>query len=154
LIWHGPHRKWRVQQSFYCWVCIRCRANVFIEPSPSKDRENKHTDTQTARWSHKAYIHLSTYGSTALCWTLAAFSVSWSFTQSVGLLERGINPSLGRYLHTGQHKHRINAHRHPRLKWESKPSQAKIPVFERAKTVHTLDRVANVTGKPTSKAAP
>jgi hypothetical protein len=28
---------------------------------------------------------LSIYGSTALCWALAAFSVSWSFTQSVGL---------------------------------------------------------------------
>jgi hypothetical protein len=32
--------------------------------------------------------------------------------QSVGLLGRGISPSQGRYLHTGQHKHRINANRH------------------------------------------
>jgi hypothetical protein len=31
------------------------------------------------------------------------------FTQTVGLLGRGISPSQGRYLHTGQHKHRINA---------------------------------------------
>jgi hypothetical protein len=31
-------------------------------------------------------------------------------TQTVGLLGRVINPSQGRYLHTGQHKHRINAH--------------------------------------------
>jgi hypothetical protein len=44
------------------------------------------------------------------CWTSAAFSLSWSFTQSVGLLGRGISPSQGRYLHIGQHKHRINAH--------------------------------------------
>jgi hypothetical protein len=43
------------------------------------------------------------------------------FTQSVGLLGRGISPSQGRYLHTGQHKHRINAHRHPCLKWDSNP---------------------------------
>jgi hypothetical protein len=38
------------------------------------------------------------------------FSVSWSYTQSVGLLGRGISPSQGRYLHTEQHKNRINAH--------------------------------------------
>jgi hypothetical protein len=40
---------------------------------------------------------LSIYGSTALCWTLAAFSVSWSVTQSVGLLGWGISPSQGRF---------------------------------------------------------
>jgi hypothetical protein len=50
------------------------------------------------------------YRSTALCWALAAFSVSWSYTQSVELLGRGISRSQGRYLHTGQHKHRIKAH--------------------------------------------
>jgi hypothetical protein len=32
------------------------------------------------------------------------------FTQTVGLLGRAIGPSQGRYLHIGQHKHRINAH--------------------------------------------
>jgi hypothetical protein len=31
-------------------------------------------------------------------------------TQTVGLLRRVISPSQDRYLHTGQHKHRINAH--------------------------------------------
>jgi hypothetical protein len=35
LIGHGPHRKHRVQQFFYCCVCIRCRGNVFTEPLPS-----------------------------------------------------------------------------------------------------------------------
>jgi hypothetical protein len=30
--------------------------------------------------------------------------------QTVGLLGRGISPSQGCYLHTGQHKHKINAH--------------------------------------------
>jgi hypothetical protein len=30
-------------------------------------------------------------------------------TQTVGLLGRALSPSQGRYLHTGQHKHRINA---------------------------------------------
>jgi hypothetical protein len=33
----------------------------------------------------------------------------------------GISPSQGRYLPTERHKHRINAHRHPCLKWDSSP---------------------------------
>jgi hypothetical protein len=48
---------------------------------------------------------------------LPAHSVPWPliqfrnhFTQTVGLLGRVISPSQGRYLHTGQHKHRLNAH--------------------------------------------
>jgi hypothetical protein len=49
------------------------------------------------------------YGSTALCWALAAFSVSLSYTRLVGLLGRGKNTSQGLYLHTEQHKPRINA---------------------------------------------
>jgi hypothetical protein len=32
------------------------------------------------------------------------------FSQTVGLLGRVISPSQGRYLNTGQHKHRINAY--------------------------------------------
>jgi hypothetical protein len=40
------------------------------------------------------------------------------YTHSVGFLGRGISPSQGRYLHTEQHKHRINAHRHPCLEWD------------------------------------
>jgi hypothetical protein len=35
---HGPHRKRRVQQFFYCCVCIRYRGNVSTEPLPSNDR--------------------------------------------------------------------------------------------------------------------
>jgi hypothetical protein len=62
-------------------------------------------------------IDISICDSTALCWV--AFSVSWSFTQMVGHLGRGISPSQGRYLHTGQHKHRTNVHKHPCLKWDS-----------------------------------
>jgi hypothetical protein len=38
------------------------------------------------------------------------FSFVIFFTQSVGLLGRGISPSQGRCLHTGQHKHRIKTH--------------------------------------------
>jgi hypothetical protein len=56
------------------------------------------------------YYYYYYYGSTALCWALAAFSVSRFYTQSVGLLKRGISPLQGLYLNTEQHKHRINAH--------------------------------------------
>jgi hypothetical protein len=38
LIRHGPHRKRRVQQFFYCCVYIRYRGNVSTEPLPSNDR--------------------------------------------------------------------------------------------------------------------
>jgi hypothetical protein len=82
----------------------------------------------------------SVYCSTVLCCVLAAFSASWAPTQS--LLGWGISPSQGHYIHTGQHRHRINARRHPYLKWNSNP---RSPVFERAKTVHALDRAATVT---------
>jgi hypothetical protein len=49
-----------------------------------------------------ANTYLPIYGSTALCWPLAAISVSWLYTQSVRLLGGGISPSQGCYLHTGQ----------------------------------------------------
>jgi hypothetical protein len=63
-------------------------------------------------------------------------------TQSVGHLERGISPSQGRYLHTGQHKHNKRTQTFMRqVRFE--PA---IPVFERAKTVHALDRAATVIG--------
>jgi hypothetical protein len=38
------------------------------------------------------------------------FSFVIFFAHPVGLLGRGISPSQGHCLHTGQHKHRINAH--------------------------------------------
>jgi hypothetical protein len=34
----------RVQQFFYCCVCIRCGGNVSTEPLPSNDRGDTHTD--------------------------------------------------------------------------------------------------------------
>jgi hypothetical protein len=37
LIRLGPRRKRRIQQFFYCFLCIRCRGNVFTEPLPSND---------------------------------------------------------------------------------------------------------------------
>jgi hypothetical protein len=46
------------------------------------------------------YYYYYYYYSTALCWALAAFSVSLSYTKSVGLLGWGISPSQNLYLHT------------------------------------------------------
>jgi hypothetical protein len=62
LIWHGPHWKRRVQQFFYCCMCIRYRGNVSTEPLPSNDRgifteplpsndRRIHRHTQRATWS-------------------------------------------------------------------------------------------------------
>jgi hypothetical protein len=38
FIRHGPHRKTRIQQFFYSYVCILCRGNFIIEPLPSNHR--------------------------------------------------------------------------------------------------------------------
>jgi hypothetical protein len=67
------------------------------------------------------------------------------FSQTAGLLGRVISPSQGRYLSTGQHKHKINAYTHqtsmPWVRFEHT-----IPASERAKTVHALDCAATVAG--------
>jgi hypothetical protein len=62
---------------------------------------------------------------------------------SVGLLRRGISLSQGLYLHTGQHKHRINAHRHPCLEWNLNP---RFQCSSGRRQVHALDRAATVFG--------
>jgi hypothetical protein len=84
-------------------------------------------------------IHLSLYlsicGSTVLCWTLAAFSVSWFFTQSIGLLGRG-SAHRKAATYTGQHRTAM-----PKVGFE--PTNL---VFERAKTVHALERAATTIG--------
>jgi hypothetical protein len=77
-----------------------------------------HTKTISNVFTLTEILLFFLYGSTTF-WTLAAFSVSESYTQSVGLLEWGISPSQGRFLHTDQHKHRINAFRHPCFEWDS-----------------------------------
>jgi hypothetical protein len=67
------------------------------------------------------------------------------FSQTVGLLGRVISPSQGRYLDTGQHKHRINSYTHETsMFWVG--FEPTIPASERAKIVHALDRAAAVTG--------
>jgi hypothetical protein len=87
---------------------------------------------------------LSIYGSTAICWTLAAFQFLNLLTKSIALLGLGIILSQGRYLHPEQLKHRINAHRHPCLEWDSNsPSQC---LSGRSRSCLSLDRAATVIG--------
>jgi hypothetical protein len=52
---------------------------------------------------------------------MVAFSVTWFYTQSIGLLGREISSSKCRFLHTGQHKIRINTSRYPCFQWDSSP---------------------------------
>jgi hypothetical protein len=73
-------------------------------------------------------------------WTLAAFSVTEPYTQSVGSLGRGISPPKGRYLHTEQHKHNKRTQKSvPRAGF-----QPTIRGFHQAKRVDVLDRAATV----------
>jgi hypothetical protein len=65
--------------------------------------------------------------------------------QTLGLLGRVISPSQDLYLNTGQHKRRINAYTHQTSMFYV-GFEPTIPVCERAKTVHVLDRSATVTG--------
>jgi hypothetical protein len=73
-------------------------------------RLSEYSSLLTFNWKDYQYFFFN--GSTASCWALASFSVSWSFLQTVGFLGRVISPSQGRYLNTGQHKHRINTYTH------------------------------------------
>jgi hypothetical protein len=67
-------------------------------------------------------------------------------SQTGGLLGRVISPSRGRYRHTGQHKHNINAYAYQTsMPWVG--FEPTIPASERAKTGHALDRAATVTGE-------
>jgi hypothetical protein len=62
-----------------------------------------------------------------LSMALRPFIWLWSLFQFLNLYTvgrttwTGVSPSQGHYLHTGEHKHRINANRHPSLKWNSNP---------------------------------
>jgi hypothetical protein len=81
--------------------------------------------------------YLPTYSSTALCWALAAFPVSWSFKQSDTL---EWDRPVARPLHTQTQNNRTQTSM-PQMGFE--PT---IPVFEWGKTVHALDCAAIVIG--------
>jgi hypothetical protein len=59
-----------------------------------------------------------TNGSSEFCWALDGSQVSWSYTQSVGLLGRVISQWQDLYLYTGHYQHRMKVHRCLSLKWD------------------------------------
>jgi hypothetical protein len=74
------------------------------------------------------------YGYTALV-DFGQFFSFLIYTQSAGLLGRGISPSQGRYLHTEQHNYRITSHRHPCLRPRGHCDR---PVTENISEEHTI----------------
>jgi hypothetical protein len=65
----------------------------------------------------------------------------WSYTQSVGLLGRRISPSQSLYIHA---EYKQNKRTQTTMPWVG--FELTIPVFERAKASHALDRAATVIG--------
>jgi hypothetical protein len=66
------------------------------------------------------------------------------FSFTVGRTGRRISQEQGPYLHTEQHKHRIKAHRHPYLVWDSNP---RSQCSRERRQVHALDRAATAMGR-------
>jgi hypothetical protein len=111
------------------------------------------TNSKTAEVSYHLYLYIYMYKNIFIyhpSMTLQPFVGPWPvsqfrnhFKQTVGLLGWVTSTSQGRYLNTGQNKHKIKLHMHPclRVGFEST-----IPTFERAKTVHTLHRAATMIG--------
>jgi hypothetical protein len=116
-------------------------------------------ESHTARHSGLLYklsklefsVSLSVYGSTALCWTLAAFSDSWSF-YTVGKNPWTGDQPVARPLpthRTAQTQSKLTPTFMPQVGFE--PT---IPVFQRAKTVHALDCGADFRQQETAAGVP
>jgi hypothetical protein len=89
------------------------------------------------------FISVIVNGSTSRCWILAvSLLVSYSYIQSVGLLAREISAMEGRYVHQRQHKQ----NNHLQTSSPREGFEPTISLFERAKEVHGLDRLATETG--------
>jgi hypothetical protein len=83
-------------------------------------------------------------GSTARSLGLAAFSVSWSYTQLVGLLERGPGDQpVARSVPTHR---KTNTNKHAETSMTLVGFEPTTPALDLAKKVHTLDRRATVIG--------
>jgi hypothetical protein len=131
----------------HCFLLNITTLMITLAPSAScskRTARNRNTNQKNSFCKHglNNTKYISIYGSTALCWALAAFSVSLSFTQNVRLPERGISPSQGRYLHTGQHKQ----NKRTQISMLQVGFELTIPVFKWEKTVHALDHATTVIG--------
>jgi hypothetical protein len=89
---------------FYLWRIFNCRYCCNQGPA-QKQKKQKHMPIKLYSFIHQWFYSL-------LLGPGFFYSVVIFFTQTVGLLGWGISRLQGRYLHTGQHKYRINAHKH------------------------------------------
>jgi hypothetical protein len=69
----------------------------------------------------RLWIHSFIYGSAALCWTVAAFSVPNLFAQFVGFLGWGMSLLQGHCLNTGYHKQNKRAQTSMPQVWDLNP---------------------------------
>jgi hypothetical protein len=94
----------------------------------------------------RAYmLYMSIYGSTVLCWTLAAFSISYSYVYKVGRTPWTGDQPIARPLpshRTAQTQNKRKETSMPHVVFEPM-----ILVFERARTVHASDRAATAIGQ-------
>jgi hypothetical protein len=88
-------------------------------PSALKATEKKRNIINEKCHTYVSFIHQWLYS--PLLGPGLLFSFVIFFTQTIRLLGWVISLSQGCYLHTGHHKHRINAGRHPCLEWDSNP---------------------------------
>jgi hypothetical protein len=89
------------------------------------------------------FVCLSVYGSTILCLTLASFQFP-NPIHTVGRTPRTGNQPITRPLPT--HRTTPTQNKRTQTSMPRVGSEPTIPVSERAKTVHALDRAATVTG--------
>jgi hypothetical protein len=84
---------------------------------------------------------IKVYGSIALCWTLATFSVSWSFYSQWDSLEDQAVASQLPTCRTAQ-----TQNKRAQTSMSQVAFEPTITVSERAKRVHALDRAATLIG--------
>jgi hypothetical protein len=129
-MWNGYPETENIFISFFHNFSVCCCRNTVDVPAVGQPFSNLVNNNNNNNYDYY-------YGSTALCWALAAFSVSLSYTQSVGLLGRG---SACRKAATYTQNKRTQTF----MPWMG--FEPTTPVFERPKTVHALDRAATVIG--------
>jgi hypothetical protein len=99
------------------------------------------------RWrTSKAHNKKLTFSRVTLSSPVAPSLFHFSFLilwQLIKLLGRGISPSQACYLQKTTKKNRLHVDKYPCFELGFEPT---IPVFERAKTVHALDRAAAEIG--------
>jgi hypothetical protein len=86
----------------YNWLCFEARLSKYAVRQ-ALSVGGIINETIKTRMSSYNTMYLSIYGSTALV-DLGRFFSFLIYTQSAGLLGRGISPSQGCYLHTEQYK--------------------------------------------------